>query len=208
MYKVFFNDHQLLLGAERDNSFNDNIFQCIEIKGVGDLFDLLEKLEKMKHVVKLIIVSAQGDDLIQLIRENMTEISAAGGIVRNTNEQLLFIKRMGKWDLPKGKIKADETVERAAVREVEEECGISGVRISKSLPATYHVYRSPFIKQKNNWVFKKTHWFEMEYLGNESLTPQVEEQIEEVRWFKPEELSEVYRNTYANMKQLLKAYLD
>ncbi|HKJ41038.1 MAG TPA: NUDIX domain-containing protein [Sunxiuqinia sp.] len=162
----------------------------------------------MKHVVKLIIVSNEGDDALNLLRQKMTQIPAAGGIVWNERQQLLVIKRFGKWDLPKGKIETAETTEQAAIREVEEECGISGLKILNELPATFHIYRSPYIKQENNWVLKKTHWFEMGYSGNDLLKPQIEEQIEEVRWFNRDELDNVYQNTYGNMRQLLQNYLD
>lgn len=208
MYKVFFNEHQLVFGSEIDNSFKDNIVQVVEIESFIEFERLLAKLEKTKHVVKLIIVSKMGKNILDLLRESMVQIPAAGGIVRNEKKEVLFIKRMGKWDLPKGKIEQDETVELAAIREVEEECGISGLKITKELPATYHIYRSPYIKKKNNWVFKKTSWFEMSYSGNEDLIPQLEEQIEEVRWFKQKELETVYENTYTNMRQLVQSYLD
>lgn len=208
MYKVFFNEHQLVFGSEIDNSFKDNISQVVEIELFSEMDALLAKLEKTKHVVKLIIVRKGQGNIMDLLLKGMTQIPAAGGIVRNEKKELLFITRMGKWDLPKGKIERNETVEQAAVREVEEECGITGLKITQELPATYHIYRSPYIKTKNNWVFKKTSWFEMSYSGNEVLIPQIEEQIEEVRWFKQKKLETVYENTYANMRQLLQSYLD
>ena len=207
MYKVFFNEHLLIFGSEINNSSKDNISQILEIENINEIFDLLLKLEKSKHVVKLIIVSKNGDNLMNLLQKETVPIPAAGGIVCNDKKQLLFIKRMGKWDLPKGKIEKGESIEEAAVREVEEECGISEVKIIRELKATFHLYRSPFLKKEQNWVFKKTSWFEMSYSGNGELTPQIEEQIEEVRWFFMDELNEVYQNTYANMKELINYYL-
>ena len=66
-------------------------------------------------------------------------ISAAGGIVER-EEELLFIRRHGLWDLPKGKIEKGESIEEAAIREVEEECGIQGITIKEELIETYHTY--------------------------------------------------------------------
>jgi len=47
-------------------------------------------------------------------------------IIKN---EILFIFRNGKWDLPKGKAEAKETINQTAIREVEEETGITGLSI-------------------------------------------------------------------------------
>ncbi|MBK9671561.1 MAG: NUDIX domain-containing protein [Bacteroidetes bacterium] len=67
-----------------------------------------------------------------------TKIEAAGGIVKNKQGQLLFIFRHGKWDLPKGKIEKGENEQDAALREVEEECGIAELTLQKKLTTTFH----------------------------------------------------------------------
>lgn len=208
MYKVFFNDHQLLWGSEINNSFNDNIDQVVGIECLEEFIQLLLKLDAEKHVVKLIIVSKQQPDLMAWLKENLTQIPAAGGLVVNKDGQFLFIKRFGKWDLPKGKIEAGEGPELAAIREVEEECGISELTIRRQLPSTFHLYRSPYIFDENNWVLKETCWFEMSYNGAGGFTPQAEEQIEEVRWVSKAELPEIYNQTYGNIKDLLDSYFD
>lgn len=207
MYKVFFNEHQLVWDVEINNSSKDNIVKVIEIKSITDFLSLLVQLEKNKHVVKLIIVSKQSSNLMQMLKDNLSEIHAAGGLVTNDQGQFLFIKRFGKWDLPKGKIEKNETPEVAALREVEEECGINGLAIKRKLLSTFHLYRSPYIRKENNWVIKETHWFEMSYSGNAKLKPQFEEGIEEARWFSHNELTEPYNNTYGNLQDLLDFYL-
>ena len=53
-----------------------------------------------------------------------TNIAAAGGLVKNERGEKLFIFRLGKWDLPKGKLSGKETAEEAAIREVKEETGL------------------------------------------------------------------------------------
>ncbi len=208
MYKVFFNDHQLLWGPEINNSFNDNIEQVVDIECFDGFVSLLSKLDKEKHVVKLIIISIHQPDLIAWLKDKLTHIAAAGGLVINEHGQLLFIKRLGRWDLPKGGIEGGETPEVAAIREVAEECGISQLAIKRQLPSTFHLYRSPYIRHGNNWVLKETSWFELSCAGSDQLVPQAEEQIEEVRWVSKEELPEVYSQTYGNLKDLLDAYLD
>ena len=208
MYKVFFNGHQLFWDTEINNSSKDNIAQLIEVEYFDDLFELLSELEKKEHVVKLIIVSKNRFSLMQMVCENMTLIPAAGGLVENENGEFLFIKRLGRWDLPKGKIEVGESTKEAAVREVEEECGVNELRIVKPLPSTFHLYRSPFIKKENNWVFKETFWFKMNYAGTGKLIPQIKEQIEEARWFAKSEFAVIFENTYGNIRDLLTNYFD
>ena len=50
-----------------------------------------------------------------------TLIEAAGGLVVNDEGKILMILRRGKWDLPKGKLDENETIEKCAEREVIEE---------------------------------------------------------------------------------------
>ena len=68
-------------------------------------------------------------------------IIAAGGLVKKNDEKFLFIKRWGIWDLPKGKVEKNESLEMAAVREVEEETNVGGLFVQKRLEDTFHIYR-------------------------------------------------------------------
>lgn len=124
-----------------------------------------------------------------------TPVHAAGGLVYSLEkEAFLFIKRHNKWDLPKGKVEKGETHEQAAVREVEEECGISGLILKEHLTTTYHTFFS-----YGKHILKLSDWFYMEYHGNEKPTPQTEEDITQVEWFKKKELNLVLENTYGNI---------
>lgn len=125
-------------------------------------------------------------------------IEAAGGLVKNKKEQWLFIFRNGRWDLPKGKIEKGEAVKEAAIREVEEECGINELKIIKELPSTYHTYS---IEEKN--VLKRTYWFEMSTTYNKKLTPQLEEGITDVQWLSKNQLKQVIDNTYESVKDVV-----
>ena len=49
-------------------------------------------------------------------------------------------ERLGVWDLPKGKVEKSEDIEQAAVREVQEECGLVDVRLVAPLTSTWHTY--------------------------------------------------------------------
>lgn len=123
-------------------------------------------------------------------------IEAAGGLVKNKNNELLVIHRFGIPDLPKGKIEKNETPEDAAIREVEEECGINGLKITGEINPSYHIY---FHGDKR--ILKKTHWFNMFYEGSETPQPQTEEDITKVEWCDEKKIM-LYRNsTYKSLEK-------
>ncbi len=124
-------------------------------------------------------------------------IRAAGGVVRH-NEKYLFILRHDLWDIPKGKLEKDESVEAGAVREVEEECGVTGVEITSPLCETWHTY-----ERKGKMHLKKSSWFLMTAKNVGSLQPQTSESITEVRFFTLEELELVRSNTYGSILQVI-----
>ena len=124
----------------------------------------------------------------------MTVISAAGGLVVNPKKEILFIFRNGVWDLPKGWIEKGETIESAATREVEEECGVFNLKIIKSLVTTYHIY------YQEGMNLKKTYWFLMSSDSNKELVPQIEEGITEVVFKNERDTEEALKNSYGNIK--------
>jgi len=126
-------------------------------------------------------------------------IEAAGGLVKNKNGEYLFIFRNGKWDLPKGKIEKGEGIKSAAIREVEEECGISKLKIVKELESTYHIYH---IEEKA--ILKRTYWFEMLCEDESKLIPQMEEGITDVKWIAKKDLQDVNDNTFDSIKEVMK----
>ena len=129
-------------------------------------------------------------------------IEAAGGLVYNELEELLLIKRQGKWDLPKGKVDDGETIERAALREVKEECGLDEVEINEFFTKTYHTY---FLNGKR--ILKTTHWYKMYTAKNQTLVPQSEENITEVKWFDTKTLDTQTLLTYNSIRNILIAAL-
>lgn len=106
-------------------------------------------------------------------------VEAAGCIVINEKNEVLMMKRLGYWDLPKGKIDEDETPEQAATRELEEETGVKVSEVSHLLDVSYHLY-----SHKNKLMIKKTWWFEAHADSLQTLMPQYEESIEELKWVK------------------------
>lgn len=128
-------------------------------------------------------------------------IEAAGGLVINEFGEGLFIHRLGRWDLPKGKVEVGEDYPTAAWREVEEECGISDHELGAELPSTYHTY-----EMKGKSILKRTYWYEMRIPGRPELTPQTEEDIAECSWLAQEDWGQVEANTYPSILTVLNAY--
>src|SRR5690349_2641949 len=128
------------------------------------------------------------------------KIIAAGGLVTNEKNELLVMFRRGKWDLPKGKVDEGETLETAAIREVQEETGIKNVSLSEFVGITNHEY---FEKRLNQYIIKETHWFAMKADGETKFVPQTEEDIENIIWADEAELKECLRNTYSNIREII-----
>lgn len=128
------------------------------------------------------------------------KIKAAGGIVRRKNK-FLIIKRNGLWDIPKGKIEKGEERREAAVREIEEECGIEGVIVDQFIKKTYHIF-----KYKGIDSIKATYWYSMNYTGPKQTFPQIEEGIKKAKWVSREGLFAIRGNTYGSINDLLDTY--
>lgn len=128
-------------------------------------------------------------------------IAAAGGMVYNEKNELLMMFRRGQWDMPKGKIDDGETFDACALREVEEETGLSGIKLFEALQITYHTY-----EYKGNTVLKPSHWFKMTCSGEQTLVPQVEEDITELRWVDKLEAEKLIKNAYPSIREMVQKY--
>jgi len=174
-----------------------------------DFTDKLSLIEAYKHFYEdsdcknLIIKTGEKfSEACVAFNSMFKRVEAAGGIVRNSKKEYLFIKRLGKWDLPKGKLHKAEPKQDGALREVMEETGLSSLTISKQLSSTFHIYTD----RKGNEVLKETYWFEMMNNEDQNLVPQLEEDITEVKWFSPADVDVPVQNTYASLRHLLENY--
>ena len=201
MYKVFVNEKRLSISKsplemEKNIPFEGDTSFEIAI-------DLLENTS-----TSAINIFGNEDEIWKSFKSFLKIIEAAGGIVFNQEKKILFIHRLGRWDLPKGKIEPGESLEVAALREIEEETSLSEVTLEHFINTTYHIY-----KEKKNGkevhILKMTHWFKMDYFGEKSPVPQVEEGITKVDWKSIAEIEhEVYPNTFNNIKLILSEVLE
>ncbi len=134
----------------------------------------------------------------KLFQLNFQIKKAAGGLVTNQKKQLLFIKRRGLWDIPKGHIEKGETKEAAALREVSEECGISQLQIVKRMKTTYHTY---YLEGK--LTLKPSYWFLMAYVGTEPTKPQLNEGITEAIWVSNDKVPELLAQSYPSIVDVI-----
>ena len=134
----------------------------------------------------------------------LTPIIAAGGIVMNPNQEILWIFRRGFWDLPKGKLDPNETIEACAIREVMEETGISHLILGKLIFTTTHQYHDKYLKKE---VEKTTYWYAMTTDLIQEGIPQTEEDIEAIAWVKKEDIAPYLANTYDTIKAVMEVFL-
>lgn len=130
-------------------------------------------------------------------------IIAGGGLVLNQEQELLMIFRRGKWDLPKGKLDPGETIEDCAVREIKEETGLQDVILVRKLSITHHTYFDTYLQEN---VIKETNWFLMLAPGKQTLVPQTEEDITEIKWVGKRDREALLANSYDTIVDLIRKW--
>ncbi len=125
-------------------------------------------------------------------------VEAAGGVIFNSKNEILFIYRRGHWDLPKGKLDPGETPEIAALREVEEETGLANVQRHEHIHTSYHIYKD----RKDTKCLKPTYWYRMSTKSTK-LKLQHEEDIETAEWLKASNFMKSGRVTYGAIKDVV-----
>lgn len=194
MYKVFVNEKRLTL-----SKYPTDVEKKLRYEGFATLEIAIDLLENTSCPE----MNVYGEE-IEEIWEDFTHmfkvVEAAGGIVFNKEEKILFIHRLGKWDLPKGKIEKDESLENAALREVEEETSLKELILEKFINNTFHTYK----ERNGTRVLKTTYWFKMSYVGDAEPKPQVEEGITKVEWKNEDQIiEEVFSSTFKNIILIL-----
>ncbi|HEY2582914.1 MAG TPA: NUDIX domain-containing protein [Mucilaginibacter sp.] len=193
-YRIYINEKVILLTDSEPKKKESYVNIDVEVFDLKIIYTWV-----LAHHSKFFYVLCNdAKAFLKTVAKSVTLIEAAGGLVKNENDECLFIYRNDKWDLPKGKVEKEERIREAAVREVEEECGIKVSRLDKKICKTYHVYLS-----RGEVVLKKTHWFEMKCKGQNKLKPQKEEGITDVRWFKKGHIEPIMANTFPSIMDVL-----
>ncbi|MGW8316918.1 MAG: NUDIX hydrolase [Bacteroidales bacterium] len=198
MYKVFFNDRTVFFGDDFSKAFKRNKGLFYKFNNFQELYDLIELFASLKQIRNLYIFHTDMLLLIEEFKACFTVVEAAGGLVFNEQGEFLVIRRREMWDLPKGKLEKGETIEQAALREVEEETGLQGLVTVMPMISTYHVY--PLGKER---ILKKTRWFEMRYSGEALPQLQEAEQITDYRWVRPGFTDFIRSGTYSSILDVL-----
>lgn len=193
-YKIYINDNTLHINSAIPE--NTNEIQQLELLNF-DFQDFYKNLHKGSNQ-HFLLQTDEPKIIFKRIKKFCELIKAAGGLVKNSKGNYLFIFRNKKWDLPKGKVEKGEKMKEAGLREVEEECGVKIQSNNEKICKTYHVYTLG-----SKLVLKKTNWYAMTVKGEPKLIPQKEEGITKAVWLGSDELEAVLDNTYPSIVQVL-----
>ncbi|MBO6879716.1 NUDIX domain-containing protein [Winogradskyella sp.] len=183
------------------------IILTTEIKQETDFKNFLLKSVNIGKVIKTLnntdlnavhLIHKNPDKLLKKFLKLLPNVVAGGGKVYNDKNEVLFIYRNDKWDLPKGKAERKESIEETAIREVEEETGVKELKITKPLSTTYHIF-----KRIGKHKIKITYWFEMTTSFEGKLSPEKSEGITKVKWLDEKASEEALENSYANIRVLV-----
>jgi len=155
--------------------------------------------QRVKKLDSITFLVEDLEEVEKFIKGQFKIIKAAGGVVEK-DRKILLIYRLGKWDLPKGKLNKKEGPKEGAVREVEEECNIR-VSLHEKVCDTWHTYT-----RNGKKILKKTHWYRMGCIDDVDLSPQLEEDITEVRWMPREEVIPALYNSYNSIREVVRTF--
>ena len=202
-YWIYFNEKPYFIIPinEERPTLSNNISSVIESRNPAEsmILNTITDLDSSKAAA-VIIYAADPGQTFEWFKKRFTLIQAGGGFVSNEKEEYLFIFRRGKWDLPKGKLDDNESIAECALREVEEETGLQDIELLNQLCNTYHVYH-----EKGKIILKESVWFNMTCQSGQSLTPQMEEDILEIKWLAPSEWKNILDNIFPSIKDVLHA---
>ena len=186
------------INIDFDQFHDDVLIQHASIKVIDRFLQQL-KVDPARKIDSITFQVDKFRESTDFFKKNYSIIEAAGGLVEK-NGHVLMINRLGKWDLPKGKIDNGERIRDTAVREVMEECSIT-VSLGVKICHTWHTY-----KRNNNNILKKTSWYLMQCLDDSNMKPQIAENIDEIRWMTPREINQSLYNSYSSIRHVFRKY--
>jgi hypothetical protein len=192
MYKVFINQQVLIFVSidQFDNQFINKKNVLVVTGNKINRANLAAIAKNNSHV--FFILCKKVNTVWKNFKSGYQLVKAGGGLVLNNKKEMLFIYRRGKWDLPKGKQDKGESMEKCALREVKEECGLKKLKLVSPATKTWHVYQAG----KKNMI-KQTNWYWMKTQGKQKLVPQVKEDITKLGFVSRQHYTRFMRkNTY------------
>jgi ADP-ribose pyrophosphatase YjhB (NUDIX family) len=203
MVKIYFNNkplfitNQIFKELEEYLHHEDTVF--IDEFNIHTVKAMVHEMELSK-IHTGVFLHDDVDAVLKSFKKKLVLIKAAGGLVHTEDDKLLLIFRRGKWDLPKGKLDDNESLEACAVREVKEETALTEVEIEKPLCITYHTYH-----QDGKHILKESHWYLMKAQKQASLIPQLEEDIQKCEWVSIDQLAPYMENTHGSILDVVNA---
>ncbi|MEC5146213.1 NUDIX hydrolase [Chitinophaga sp. 212800010-3] len=197
---IYLNERPLILSADAATiPVHAGGYKVYENPDPHKMENVLQKLENGKKDAA-VFVAADVKQLLKKVSLHFTTLVAAGGLITNPEGEILMMFRRGKWDLPKGKRDPGEDLETCALREVAEETGLHTVSLQHKITETFHYY-----PMKNKKVLKHTYWYRMQFTGTELTVPQIEEDIQDLQWIKPDNVDKYLKYSYENIREVFRA---
>lgn len=202
MHKIYFEQRCLVICSREEARTAGAAGEVIEISGPMDAASVTGSF-KSGSAGEIVYVTGEDTERISsLLYGQFKEVNAAGGLVEDGSGRVLLIRRNSMWDIPKGHQEEGEDIRTTALREVEEETGISGLTEGDLICVTDHCYLREGI-----WHLKHTWWYRMTFSGEVNLTPQVEEGITETVWVERSEALALAGESYPSIQEVLESAL-
>lgn len=200
MNRIFFGEREFLF-SEMKPEIPVSSFEYNDIK------DWVAFVQQDFEQSLVFIHTPEPQDCFLHFLQNFKVVPAAGGLVKTLfpeGEKYLYIFRNGMWDLPKGKKEAGESEETNALREVEEETGMKGLKILHYLDHTYHFMAA---RDGGAPLVKQTAWFLMDIAEPQTPVPQTEEGIVKAEWLSIPEIKKILGLMYTSVATLSNRFL-
>jgi 8-oxo-dGTP pyrophosphatase MutT (NUDIX family) len=129
-------------------------------------------------------------------------VVSSGGVIQNSKGEVLILRRKseGTWVLPKGRVEPGEDLRQTALREVEEETGLTGVRIIREIGLVRYI----FFWKPDNVNYKKTvHYFLMKIISEKEPGMKLEPDFAEHVWTSVDDASKTL--TFENDRRIVRA---
>lgn len=204
-YKIYISDTPVyLLDAPEDVSqltASEHI-QTIELKAPSEFASELNSMQfPQTKPIAFYTQQSTSEALFEALADQYDHELAGGGLVVDDDQRVLLIYRRGCWDLPKGKLDEGEDWAEAAKREVEEETGVQVTDVRQLLATTFYTFQ-----RKGRNTLKETRWYLMTAPQTDTLSPQTEEDIEEVRWVRPDDVADYLGESYPSLMDVFRQW--